>query len=276
MRTPVLSIAILAAFIGATSVEAADKTLRAPPPPVAIETPVGWGGFYMGAFAGYGWGATPATIELASATMALFPPIIPTIEQAGSNKIKWAGALIGLSGGYNFMLGENLLAGVEGDLTVPFMSGRARTGGIVPIFNGPFSFDQTTSMDWMSTLRARMGLVLTDRAMAYVTGGLALAQLRHSSDFADVFSEYEFFRLRANKVGWTLGGGLEYAFTPNWSAKIEYLHAAFGGASDMGYSILNDGSIAWVHHKLRDTSIDMVRVGVNYRFGGRAPVVAKF
>ncbi|HMN72989.1 MAG TPA: outer membrane beta-barrel protein [Rhodoblastus sp.] len=276
MRTPVLSTAILATFIGTASVRAADPPPPPAPPLAAVEAPAQWGGLYLGAFAGYGWSATPSTIGLASATMALFPPIIPTIENAGSNKVKWAGALVGLSGGYNVMLGENVLAGVEADFTVPFMSGRVETGGVVPVFNGPFRFEQKTSMDWMSTLRARMGLVLTDRAMAYVTGGVALAQLRHSSDFADVFSEYEFFRLSATRFGWTLGAGLEYAFSRNWSAKVEYLHAAFGGASGLGYSILNDGSLAWVHHRLRDTSVDMVRIGVNYRFGGEAPVVAKY
>jgi outer membrane immunogenic protein len=50
------------------------------------------------------------------------------------------------------------------------------------------------------------------------------------------------------RVGWTIGAGIEYEFTPDWSAKVEYLYTA---AASLETSRLNE-----------------VRVGVNYRFGG--------
>ena len=278
MRTVQLSTAVLTAAICAlSSAKAADAPrLSLPAPAVAYASAAPFEGFYMGAFAGYGRGSTPSNLEISSGTLALFPGIIPTISQAGSNRVSWAGALAGIGGGYNFALGYNAVVGLEGDVAVAFMSGTATSGGIVPVFNGPFAFSQKTGIDWMSTLRARAGYVLADRAMVYVTGGAALAQLRHSSDFGDSFNEFEFYRQTTTKLGWVIGAGIEYSFAQNWSAKIEYLHAGFGGMGGMGTSLLADGSTAFVYHKLRNTSVDIGRIGVNYRFGGETPVIAKY
>jgi outer membrane immunogenic protein len=71
------------------------------------------------------------------------------------------------------------------------------------------------------------------------------------------------------------GGGFEYAFTDNWSAKVEALHVDLGGTYDTGIPCAA-GCVAAtdivVHHKYTD---NIARFGINYRFGG-SPMVARY
>ena len=58
-------------------------------------------------------------------------------------------------------------------------------------------------------------------------------------------------------TGWVLGGGIEYALTDNVSTKLEYLHMEF--PEHTGYT--NNQELYSF-----DNSVDIVRVGLNYRF----------
>jgi outer membrane immunogenic protein len=89
--------------------------------------------------------------------------------------------------------------------------------------------DQTTHVrvDWFSTARARLGFAW-DRVMIYATGGLAYASYDAYThvDSGDPF----FFRggYHQNRFGYAVGGGLEWAFANNWTAKAEFLYLDFG------------------------------------------------
>ncbi|HXM31361.1 MAG TPA: outer membrane beta-barrel protein, partial [Xanthobacteraceae bacterium] len=74
-----------------------------------------------------------------------------------------------------------------------------------------------------------------------------------------------------NINGWDLGVGWEYAFAPNWSAKIEYNYMRF---SDTSIFFPNNAVTAQITHQ----SLQTILVGLNYRFGsgGKGPVVAKY
>ena len=86
-------------------------------------------------------------------------------------------------------------------------------------------------------------------------------------------------------VGWTVGGGVEWMFMPNWSAKVEYLYYDLGSVT---YSGAPPSSLRRRHstghfasHRFADSTRfngNVVRVGVNYHFnwGAPAPVVAKY
>ena len=73
-----------------------------------------------------------------------------------------------------------------------------------------------------------------------------------------------------------MGTGLEYGFSPNWSAAIEYDHLVHG--QDRTISLVNDAVVGWLRHGVRQSRIrqdvDLVTVRVNYRWGG--PVIAKY
>jgi outer membrane immunogenic protein len=245
--------------------------------PVAAYAPR-WDGVYFGLSGGGAWGRSDGAVNVSSATLALFPPVLPTIDAGGTNRIKFGGALLGAQVGYNFAIGDRFVLGAESDLSWTNLSGAVSTGGIVPIFNGPFSFNQSVRADWLATLRGRAGFAPFNDFLVYATGGLAAARIRAASDFADSFNEYEFYRNSATRLGWTVGAGLEYAIGPNWSAKLEYLHSEFGTLSGLGSSLLVDGSTAWVQHRAGRPTMDSARFGVNYRFGDSqpAPIVARY
>ncbi|MGF9762609.1 outer membrane beta-barrel protein [Microvirga sp. 0TCS3.31] len=131
--------------------------------------------------------------------------------------------------GYNYQIGS-FVVGLEGDIQYADF-GR----------EGAFDFDRDgdddgvlESSDWFGTVRARAGVAF-DRALIYATGGFA---------FAD------------DANGWTVGGGVEYAFTNNLSAKIEGLYVNLDNDNDFDFPGF-DG----------ETDFGVVRAGLNFRFG---------
>jgi outer membrane immunogenic protein len=91
-------------------------------------------------------------------------------------------------------------------------------------------------------------------ALLYVKGGYGWADTRFTNGFAG----------RGGSDGYTVGGGLEYLFTQNWSGKIEYQYYDFGRA-DVFDSITNAylGTVRNDEHT--------IKVGLNYRFNWGAP-----
>jgi outer membrane immunogenic protein len=130
----------------------------------------------------------------------------------------------GAQAGYNYQIGS-FVVGLEGDIQYADFGGDdvVLSDGSVVDFN---------SSDWFGTVRARAGVAF-DRALIYATGGFA---------FAD------------DATGWTVGGGLEYAFTNNLSAKIEGLYVNLDQDDDF-LGIDNDAEFG------------VVRAGLNFRFG---------
>ncbi len=130
----------------------------------------------------------------------------------------------GAQAGYNYQIGS-FVVGLEGDIQYADFGGEdiVLSDGSVVDFN---------NSDWFGTVRARAGVAF-DRALIYATGGFA---------FAD------------DATGWTVGGGLEYAFTDNLSAKIEGLYV----------NLDQDDNFLGVDN---DAEFGVVRAGLNFRFG---------
>jgi outer membrane immunogenic protein len=127
-----------------------------------------------------------------------------------------------------------------------------------------------TKEKWISTSRARIGWAW-DRALVYITGGLASAKVDATVTFAPGS-----FTDTHTLYGWTAGAGVEYAFLNNWSLKVEYLYARFENQAYLftGAPITPRGALNLDNH--------IVRAGLNWKFtdcvygncGG--PVVAKY
>jgi outer membrane immunogenic protein len=131
----------------------------------------------------------------------------------------------GAQAGYNYQIGS-FVVGLEGDIQYADFGGDDRFD-----FDGDGILDDDfNSSDWFGTVRARAGVAF-DRALIYATGGFA---------FAD------------DANGWTVGGGLEYAFTNNLSAKIEGLYVNL----DQDNDFVDD-----------ESEFGVVRAGLNFRFG---------
>ncbi len=100
-------------------------------------------------------------------------------------------------------------------------------------------------------MRGRVGYAF-DGIMPYVTGGLAVGDIRASAPGFPGGS--------STNAGWTVGGGLEFALPGNWTAKAEYLHVDFGSFNcGTGCGGLPSDNVS-MHQ-------DIVRAGVNYHFG---------
>lgn len=148
-------------------------------------------------------------------------------EYGSFDKYDVSGGLIGATLGYNWQFGTWVL-GVEGDIDWTNIKG-----------TGAFS---ETKNEFLSTVRGRVGYSF-DRWMPYVTGGLAVGNIK-AHDAA--FSKDE------TKAGWTVGTGVEFAFAPQWTAKVEYLYVDLGHVDLAGIKT--------------DFYTNIVRGGVNYRF----------
>lgn len=135
----------------------------------------------------------------------------------------------GIQGGYNWQYGHFVFGG-EADLSV---SGSEDTFA-------PYKF----SNPWFGTLRGRIGYAFSN-VLVYGTGGFAFGDLTASIGGLD-----ETHTL----TGWTAGAGMEVGFTPNWSARVEYLYLDL---SDQAYTITGAQN---------GLGASLLRFGINYHF----------
>ncbi|MBV8849056.1 MAG: porin family protein [Methylobacteriaceae bacterium] len=264
-RRLILSTAAIAAMIG--SAAAADLPSRRPPPPVAYVPPVPiftWTGFYVGVNAG---GAFRANNDNGFNNAAFFGGASPFATANVNNSARFIG---GGQVGVNYQINQ-FVVGVEGD-------GQALVGSNNN--NNTFGFvgnGSTTS--FLGTVRGRAGLAF-DRVLVYGTGGVAFGGGNNNwpnTIIGNIGGAPTFFTANNGnntRVGYAVGAGAEYAFTPNWSVKVEYLFADLGRNNR---TYLAPGGLAGFSVNNREQE-HIVRAGLNYRFGwgGSVPVLARY
>ena len=145
--------------------------------------------------------------------------------------------------------------------------------------NGPGAFTLTdigNSLDWFGTTRARLGWA-SGPTLTYVTGGLAYGEV--SAQGSQISGGLFSGSASQSKVGWTIGGGVEYALNENLSLKAEYLYIDFGGVSGAAYGFALSPVPPFIgSFSTGNFTANVTRIGLNWRFGGpsAAPVVAKY
>lgn len=232
----VAAVAIVFSSLAVTA-RAADMPVKAAPmAPAAIA--YNWTGIYVGGLGGYG--------SAKGIHCALGFVCDPVTDPKG-----WSG---GVTLGYNWQL-ANWVLGVEGDGSLAHMSATAFSD---PIFGcgGGANDGCVTKIKSYETVRARLGWAF-DRFLPYVTAGAAFTQLEASIGGAFPASG------STTKTSFAAGGGLEYAFWQNFSAKAEYLYISPLG--NFQYDTIGAcGAGCYVHVG----AINLVRFGVNWRFAG--------
>jgi hypothetical protein len=139
------------------------------------------------------------------------------------------------------------------------------TGTGVLTTGDTFAITNSVKTSWLATVRPRVGVAI-DRSLLYVTGGLAVTNISYTQTYADtLFAAVGSSSASQTKSGWTIGAGWEYAFTNNWSAKIEYLYAQFSSLDAIGGIVSTTGGTNVLHGSV-DLRENIVRVGLNYRF----------
>ena len=246
MRKNIILGAVAALVLGPTAALAADLPVKAPPPVVIYD----WTGFYNGVAGGGSLGGSNHV-----------DPFGLNLTQEG---FRVKGGLIGGTLGYNWQV-ASFVFGFEGDASWVDEYGSHPDNG--PSLNALTDFRSFTQENWLATARGRAGYAV-DNLLFYVTGGYAAAGVE--AGIKDAVTSATVVSATSTRSGWTGGGGIEWGFLPNWSAKFEWLFVKY---QDKGFvTALGDGSRSAV--TLDD---NVVRFGINYRFGGYGgPVVARY
>jgi opacity protein-like surface antigen len=223
-----------------------------------------WDGFYVGLTAGAAWGQyDPRTSTDVGGFLGA--PAAAAVSAAGSQTIKSTGFVTGIEGGYNRQSG-NLLLGVEADLQAVNLQGAVNSGAVsLGATGGQFTVTSYANTDWLFTARPRIGFIAANDWLFYLTGGLAVTQLQSNFSFVDGVNNMESGRLNSVKAGSAVGAGVEAPLTRELSLKAEYLHVDFANTSGALTASTLAPSQVFVHSS--DLKTDMIRAGLNYRFG---------
>ncbi|MCC2107345.1 MAG: porin family protein [Hyphomicrobiales bacterium] len=288
MKLKTLALALAATTI-AGSAFAADLPSRKVAPAYIAPAPVfTWTGFYLGLNAGYGWNEaarfdhnlTPFTATFALAGRVYGLAANQALGSAlGTGTGSSNGGFVGGGQiGYNYQMGS-LVTGLEADIAYFRRSSQISNSGIDTTGN-TLTVTNRVSASYLATVRGRFGFAL-DRALLYVTGGLALSDINYRSTMATTLvNAVGSFQNSSTKLGWTVGAGVEYAVTNNWTVKGEYLYAQFSGSNGIGIlaATAPAGTSNIYTSSVGKLGNHLVRVGLNYKFGwaSAAPVVAKY
>src|SRR6202047_3813585 len=216
MTRNILLTTVAALLLGTTAAAAADLPLKTKAPP--LEAIYDWTGFYIGVSGG---GSLGTSSHIAQAT--------GLGDTIGYN-VK--GGLVGGPVGYNWQT-EPLVVGFEGDVSWVGEYGSHFDDGLA----GNPAFQSFTKETWLATARGRLGYAVNN-LLFYGTGGYAVAGVE--AGIKDANTNALLASATSTRNGWTAGGGLEWGFAPNWSAKFEWLYMKF--ESKPFNTALGDGS----------------------------------
>ena len=218
-----------------------------------------WTGFYAGLHAGYHWGSSGG-VNFDSLFGPLSPEYIEARETLHPHTVgdDLDGFIGGAQLGYNLQ-SESLVIGVETDIS--FLDLDEYDHRIVDIAPyPPHDYTSSQSLDWLGTTRLRLGYAF-ERTVLYATGGVAYGDAEFS--YALLFPESNLSTGASKfKVGWTIGGGVDYAIGDAIALRAEYLYYDLGKLSSRDfYDFSLTAGEEW-NAKFRG---NIIRAGLNFR-----------
>jgi outer membrane immunogenic protein len=274
MKRLLLAGAAFAALIAgpAMAADLGAPVYRAP----AVYVPVSsWTGFYAGFNGGYGWSnpSTTATPFQNFPGLAVIPPF------AFSQNVN--GAVFGGQLGYNYQI-ANWVVGVEGDFDWAGINNASSSLAISPGSGGTATdgFMAHQNIRWLASIRGRLGYAWGP-SLLYVTGGAAWDErdnnllVSTNTNVAGAAASAASFS--TTKSGWVIGAGYEWMITPKWIVRGEYLHYGFNSGDITPVSVpcgFGGPAVCGVNVSSSNNNIDVVRLGLSYKFGGYAAAPA--
>ena len=205
-RTLILAASV--AMLASTSALAADAVEYVPEAPAAVEMPAAfsWSGPYLGVHGGYGWGNG---------------------EVEGTLDDSFDGGRFGAFAGYNWEVSNGFVAGIEGDLNYDWNENDYDLGG---------GISGEVGSGFSGSVRGRVGFAM-DRTLIYAAGGWTATNVSIDSTVGDDDDTLH---------GWTLGAGIDHAFTDNVFGRLEYRYNDYGSGDLGGFDVDFDQHVVQV------------------------------
>jgi outer membrane immunogenic protein len=219
--------------------------VRATPAPVVAPI-ANWSGCYLGAVAGYAWGRDANNeIQLSNGAASVFSPTAP----ATPNGAKLGGLL-----GCNRQFSQEMVFGIEVDGEWANLSG---TANYINTQIPPDFYQSSTNME--GSVRGRIGYAFND-VLLFATGGIAFAGITERYVTNVPSNPGVSSTTSSTRIGWSIGGGIDYMVTSNWIARAEFGYSDFGIISQTSalYPMFSE------KHTITENSI---RMGIAYKFG---------
>jgi outer membrane immunogenic protein len=247
--------------LAATAAVAADLAplpYRAPPP--VLVPAFTWTGLYVGGNIG---GAATSVNELWSPTFGVSSIL------GSTGGASFAG---GLQAGYDWQFAATWVAGIEGDWSWADARGSINqpwtlypSGVLVP---GSFT-SMSSTLDWMSSIRVRLGYLVTPTLLAYGTAGVAWGKFDYAASNVAPSAPLPPYATNTafstTQGGWVAGGGLEWAMTTNWLLRGEYLFYSLGSSPSLWVPAVNYPGLP-SGYSWSNTNVGIGRLGLNYKF----------
>jgi outer membrane immunogenic protein len=252
--------------LAAASASAADMAVRpayAPPPAYS------WNGWYIGGNVGYSWGNAKYDSTTSTSVNGL---TVSGNSISESQKID--GVIGGVQTGYNYQFG-GWVWGWETDFQGSGQKGGSTLTGVLITGVGPVPATLTTDhkLEWFGTARSRLGFLWSPTVLVYGTAGIAYGQVKDSAILnvgTAPVTAAAIATFKDVKAGWTVGAGIEGALGGGWSAKLEYLYIDLGKTELTSATAVTVGgaTVAANASQTFRTTDNIVRVGLNYKWGG--------
>lgn len=214
------------------------------PPPIPVFS---WTGYAVGVHAGYGFGHDSATLR--------------SRVGGGRSSLDPNGIIGGFHAGYNRALpglgAHALVLGIEGDVDGADYQKTTPFGGLGTV---------AVRSDIKGSIRGRLGLGV-NRVLFYATGGAAFANFDIRYNGTSVFGAGAFDAKQRTQVGYTIGGGVEYAFMNYVTVRAEYRYSDYGTFTDT-LATAAPGANASIVHRDSDSRL---QAAVSYKFDSIAP-----
>jgi len=228
------------------------------PPTSSAAYEANWSGFYLGGQAGYAYGDNHGSYNFSSPDGIL---------SSGALAHDAQGVLFGAHVGYNRQF-DNWVVGFEGSVDGTSLVQRESLSG-VDAAGDQAALSSFVQSDIQGSVRARAGYSI-GRLLPYVAGGLAIGHFATQSDLAsakNADSAFDGFATHGlqwtTRLGWTLGGGLEWAVNNHWSIRGEYRYSDFGVVADAP-TVALPGTFYGGERRLDQ---NQVQFGFSYKFG---------
>lgn len=236
--------------------------------------PPSWTDVYVGLNAGSAWSSPTSNVVLTPLGAAPASAPVAALSTPIDRTNNLAGFVGGLQMGVNWRIADRFLTGVEADLHG--VSGNTDTKWQVGTTNaGGQTFvsytQRTETLNYLGTIRGRLGLLATPKLALYATGGMAYGGITSNAAIftqriggANITQGNPVFQ--GSNIGWTAGGGAEWAFMPNWSVKIDYLRYDLGEANGRQLVVQPNGFFAYQATSATRFAGNLIHAGVNRHF----------